>query len=305
MRARAGSQISPAVLALLIVVIALLTVPGICYAFGPGGGCTVLSDPSCTVTVTGPDRQGGGGGNEGAPVDRGGLRLTGCTNANPDHGCDPCPSNGAMPQNPGMCQAWAHNLFCSELNPTGMSPADWQSELRAFGCVANAFVPVNPAVLAQQALGTIRFPHPSGDRSPSPRLLYEGYPFTYVNLYTFFWTSGASWRTLSATASAGGVSATVTATPVELVFDPGNGDAAVSCDGPGRPWTPADGNGAPTGGACAYRYMKVTTSPITSTQTIVWKITWVGAGGTAGEIPSLSTSTSGRLQVLQIQVVNR
>jgi hypothetical protein len=49
----------------------------------------------------------------------------------------------------------------------------------------------------------------------------------------------------------------------------------------------------------------VTPSPITSTQTIVWKITWIGTGGTGGEIPSLSTSTSGRLQVLQIQVVNR
>ena len=305
MRARAGSLISPAVLVLLIVIIALLTVPAISYAFGPGGGCTILSDPSCTVTVTGPDRQSGSGGNEGAPVDRGGVRLTGCTNADPDHGCHPCPSNGTMPQNPGICQAWAHNLFCSELNPTGLSPADWQSELRAFGCVANAFVPVNPAVLAQQALGMIRFPHPSGDRSPRQMLLYQGYPFTYVNLYTFFWTSGASWRTLSATASAGGVSATVTATPVELVFDPGNGGTAVSCDGPGRPWTSADRNGAPTGDACAYRYMTVTTSPITSTQTIVWKITWTGAGGTAGQIPSLSTSTSGRLQVLQIQVVNR
>jgi hypothetical protein len=210
-----------------------------------------------------------------------------------------------MPQNPGICQAWAHNLFCSELNPTGLSAADWQSELRAFGCVTNTFVPVSPAVLAQRALGTIRFPHPSGDRSPSPTLLYQGYPFTYVNLYTFFWTGGASWRALSATASAGGVSATVTARPVALVFDPGNGAAAVSCGGPGRPWTSADGNGAPTDGACAYRYVRVTPSPITSTQTIVWKITWIGTGGTGGEIPSLSTSTSGLLQVLQIQVVNR
>jgi enoyl reductase len=103
----------------------------------------------------------------------------------------------------------------------------------------------------------------------------------------------------------GRVSATVTARPVALVFDPGNGGVAVSCDGPGRPWTSADGNGAPTDGACAYRYMRVTTSPITSTQTIVWKITWTGTGGTGGQIPSLSTSTSGRLQVLQIQVVNR
>jgi hypothetical protein len=67
----------------------------------------------------------------------------------------------------------------------------------------------------------------------------------------------------------------------------------------------SDGNGAPTDGACAYQYSKVTSGPITSTQTIVWQITWKGTGGTTGEIPSLSTSTSGQLQVLQVQVVNR
>ena len=305
MKARVGGQIVFAFASLLIVMLAFLAMPGVSYASGPGGGCTILSDPSCTVTVTGPGRQGGG--NEGAPVSGGGdqgVQLTGCTNTDPEHGCDPCPG-GQLSPNPGICQAWRHNLVCSQLNPAGLDPATWQSELQLFGCLANTFVPVNPAVLAQQALGTIRFPHPSGDRSPSPTLLYQGLPLTYVNLYTFYWTSAATWRTLSASASAGGVSATVTAAPVELDFDPGNGGPTVSCDGPGRPWTSADGNGAPTDGACAYQYLRVTTTPITSTQTIVWKITWIGTGGAGGEIPSLSTSTSGRLQVLQIQVVNR
>ena len=110
---------------------------------------------------------------------------------------------------------------------------------------------------------------------------------------------------MSATASAAGFSATVTARPVELDLDPGDGSDSVSCPGPGRPWQASDGNGAPTDGACAYQYTKVTSSPITSTQTLVWQITWVGTGNSSGEIPSLSTSTSGRLQVLQIQVVNR
>ena len=305
MRARVGAQIVFAVASLLIVMLAFLAPPRVSYASGPSGGCTILSDPSCTVTVTGPGGPGSGG-TEVGPVRGGGgnVQLTGCTNTDPEHGCDPCPGGQRSP-NPGICQAWRHNLVCSQLNPAGLDPATWQSELQLFGCVANTFVPVNPAVLAEQALGTIRFPHPSGDRSPSPTLLYQGLPLTYVNLYTFYWTSATTWRTLSATASAAGVAATVTARPVVLVFDPGNSGAAVSCDGPGRPWTSADGNAAPTDGACAYQYLRVTTSPITTTQTIVWKITWIGTGGTGGEIPSLSTSTSGRLQVLQIQVVNR
>ena len=110
---------------------------------------------------------------------------------------------------------------------------------------------------------------------------------------------------MSATASAAGMSATVTARPVALVFDPGDGSSPVSCPGPGRVWTAADGNGPPTGGACAYRYARVTPEPITSTQSIVWQITWVGTGNSGGQIPSLSTSTSGQLRVLQVQVVNR
>jgi hypothetical protein len=311
MKVTVGVRPAASLGAVLIVMLAFLAAQGAAsHAADPGGGCdSANNSPFCTVTATGPDGSGNNGGNEGTAVgggaSGGGVQLTGCTNVDPEHGCDPCPGNGTMPQNPGVCQTWAHNLFCSELNPTGLSAADWQSELRVFGCVANTFVRVNLPVLAQRALGTIRFPHPSGDRSPRLTLLYRGYPFTYVNLYTFFWTSGSSWRTLSATASAGGVSATVTARPVELVFDPGDGGAAVSCGGPGRPWMPADGNGAPTSAACAYRYVRVTRSPITSTQTIVWRITWIGTRGAGGEIPSLSTSTSGRLQVLQIQVVNR
>jgi hypothetical protein len=135
--------------------------------------------------------------------------------------------------------------------------------------------------------------------------MYRGYPFTYVGLWTFWWTSPSTWKTLTATASAAGFAATVTAEPIALVYDPGDGSAAVSCSGPGRPWTNADGNSAPSDGACGYQYTKVTGSgsPITSTESIVWKITWTGTGGSAGELPQLATSTSGQLNVMQIQTV--
>jgi hypothetical protein len=186
-----------------------------------------------------------------------------------------------------------------------MDPAAWRLLLRTQGCANNTFTPVNPAVLAQQALATIHFPKPSGDRSPRQTLSYQGYPFTYVNLWTYYWTDLASWHPLSATASLRGVSATVTARPVELDFDPGDGSPAVSCSGPGRPWVQVDGNAAPSDGACGYQYVKVSSGPITSTQTIVWQITWTGTGGTGDELPSLSTATSGQLQVLQIQTVTR
>ena len=135
---------------------------------------------------------------------------------------------------------------------------------------------------AQNAYRSIHFPKPSGDRSPSQDQTYRGYPFTYVGLWTWFWTNRASWRTLTATATDGDQSATVTASPVELVYDAGDGSGSQTCDGPGRAWTSVDGNAAPTGGGCAYQYHQVTSSPITSTQSIIWKITWIGTGNTAG-----------------------
>jgi hypothetical protein len=165
--------------------------------------------------------------------------------------------------------------------------------------------PPSPAVLAQAAAASLDLPKPSGHRSPDETNLFRGYGFTWVQLWTFWWTDPGTWRTVTATASVGGVSATVTATPVSLSYDPGDGSPAVSCVGPGRPWTDSDRYDPPSAGACGYQYRQVTDGPITATQTLTWHVTWTGSGGSGGVLPDMSTSTSGQIQVLQIQVVNR
>lgn len=278
--------------------------PTSAHADGNGGGCSV-NDPTCTVGVGSPGQPGNpgssGGGNGGGPV------TIGCHNTNPESGCNPCPPNVdlyKMPD-PQACMAWEHNLFCSELNPTGLSYAAWENTLRLENCWKNPYVAGSAAVAAQSALASISFPSPSGDRSPRTSLLYRGLPFTYVNLFTFYWTDPGSWRTLSATARDKNQSATVTATPMALNFDPGNGASGESCGGPGRPWQASDGNAPPTDGACAYQYRTVTSSPITSTQTLVWALAWKVSGNVPGLPATFSTSTTGQLQVLQVQVVNR
>jgi hypothetical protein len=309
---RTHPVVAIALAALLISMLAVLTAPS--ASADPGSGGCNPNDPSCTVGVGGGGSPGGpgsgsGGGGGGGPV------VAGCHNTDPTgNGCDPCysypngtPLNPGTPSDPAACTDFSQNLFCSQLTPagTGATYADWVSFLKTVNCWQNPYTPGSPVVAAQNALASIHFPSPSGDRSPNSSLRYQGYPFTYVNFWTFYWTSPDTWKTLTATATDKDQSATVTATPVELDFSPGDGGAPVACGGPGRPWAASDGNGAPTNGACAYQYSKVTSSPITSTQTIVWQITWKGTGGTTGEIPSLSTSTSGQLQVLQVQVVNR
>ena len=101
-----------------------------------------------------------------------------------------------------------------------------------------------------------------------------------------------------------GVSATVTATPTALVFDPGDGSAPVTCDGPGRPWTEADGSDPPSAGGCGYMYRAVTPNgPLTATTSIQWSVAWTSNVGAGGTFPVLTTQSSSSFLVEQIQVV--
>lgn len=111
------------------------------------------------------------------------------------------------------------------------------------------------------------------------------------------------WRARGATASAGGVSATVAVTPTRLTYSPGDGSGPVTCAGPGRGWTSADGNSRPSGGGCGYRYSQPTRSPVVSRQSIDWAVTWTASDGMSGTLPDLITSRRGPLMVLQIQSV--
>ena len=56
----------------------------------------------------------------------------GCHNTDPEHGCNPCPQNGTIPKDQAACDAWLMNLFCTELNPAGLTYQQWQSELRVY-----------------------------------------------------------------------------------------------------------------------------------------------------------------------------
>jgi hypothetical protein len=274
-------------------------------ALADGGGSCDPQLGTCDVRAGGGGGTGGGGG--------------GGTSGDP---CAPYPNAAYGDKPPKVSLTCADELqgkFCNAMlgdmldglkyasvnNLTPAQTALVNQNLAGGGCPPI----VTAATLAQQAYDSIIFPHPSGHRSPSEGQEYNGYPFTYVGLWTYFWTDPATWKSLTASASAAGLTATVIAKPVALSFDPGDGSPALSCDGPGRAWRESDGNSAPTDGACGYQYSTVSGPgyghPITSTQTILWKITWTGTGNTGGEIPELSTSTSGQLNVMQIKTVNR
>lgn len=290
--------------AFLVLTLLVVAVPA--AAEGGSGGCIVVYR-TCQVGVQlpgGTTRSGGSnGGTHGAPVE--GRSQNPCDHLVTSPACVSqfgCETAAIGWFNANSPQAFDLTML------TAAQLGSLNSALARQGCpplgAAAALPPPNPADVARLALASIVFPRPSGHRSPSESLRFKGYPFSWVSLWTYFWTDPGTWRTLSATATLRGVSATVTATPAELVFDPGDGSAAVSCAGPGHRWVDTDGSAAPADG-CGFQYRSVTSAPITARQTIVWKIGWSGTGNSAGQLPQMRTSTSGQLQVMQIQVVNK
>jgi hypothetical protein len=260
----------------------------------------------CVVTVR--SRGHGGGGESGTGGD-GGSR---CTDA----------SGGAVSCVRAGLGTWDQGLHCylrlMRPQPAKSDPV-WQGKTNGAVYLCTAWPPnttgieeiwladppsaVNPRALALDAERGLVLPQPTGHRSPDESQRFQGYPFTYVNLWTWFWTSPGTWRARSATAQAGRVSATVTVTPTRLTFDPGDGSGSVSCAGPGRAWSSADGNNAPSGGGCGYRYRTATNVPVVSTQSIRWSVMWTASDGASGMLPALTTSSSGQLMVLQIESV--
>jgi hypothetical protein len=233
------------------------------------------------------------------------------------HGSD---SNAATPESCVYEPAPAY--LAQALGIGGPLPGEWL----LFGCPGYDFGLANSAAIiwtnfvwvtdalqrsvvadvADQAESSIRLPSPVIEADPSGT--------TFVNLATWLWISPSVWHPLTATATAGGVAATATATPVRVEFTTGDG-GSVSCDGPGTPYDPREPSSAQTT-SCFHIYKSSSAdqeSPDGSpndaayfvTATITWSVTWhaVGAPG-GGSLPTLRTTASARLRVEQIESVD-
>ena len=251
---------------------------------------------------------GGAGGTVGievrSPGAPGGTRPGAGSAADPEIPLvDPCSTNPtgsacAASDHALYCWAWGTTFTEAGLPATGIGPL-----LQGVGCAPTMPV-ITPAMLAQRAYRLLRLPKPTIERSPDANNRDAGRPYTWVNLWTWFWTAPQTFTVQSKTVSAGAISATATARPVALVFDPGTGAASVNCPGPGRPWREADGDSAPSAGGCGFVYRHVSNG-VSATVAIQWTVTWTGSNGTSGQLPPLVTSATSTFAVQQVQVVNR
>lgn len=168
--------------------------------------------------------------------------------------------------------------------------------------------PPDPAVLAAQASGELPLPTPSPSFAPAST--------GYVNFPEWLWINPSIWHpivmTVSASNAGGTTTVTLTATPVDVVWNMGDTPTAPTvCDGPGIAYNTAIparrqvsycthtysmsslGQPSPDGNPNNDAY------PITIS--IQWRISWSGTGGASGSIPIMDSTARSTLRVEQIQ----
>ena len=155
---------------------------------------------------------------------------------------------------------------------------------------------VTPGELAQRAYNTLRLPKPLVGMSPP---YAEPGRFQIVNYPIWWWVE--NFAPLTQRTELGDVWAEVTATPVFSFFDGGEGAGGAQCNGPGVAWRhnlPSDYRLA-----CTYSYRRAA-DRVTAAITVTWNVTWIGSGGTGGELDPMQVVTPIPLTVYERQAVN-
>lgn len=179
------------------------------------------------------------------------------------------------------------------------------------GPAAAAGAPVlpTPGELAQQAYSQLRLPVPTPEHSPDLRLA-DGRAAVLVGEQTWLWTDGSRFRPQSRRLQVGPVWALVTATPVGLSFDPGDGASSVSCAGAGTAFVPGRDAARAASPTCGYQYQRSSADEpggvVTAEFGISWRVSWTGSTGTAaadGQLPDMTSRTTTVLAVAEAQAL--
>lgn len=162
----------------------------------------------------------------------------------------------------------------------------------------------SPSLIAQQAEKSIPLPLPGLEFNPSD--------YSVTNLATWLWIDPAMWHAYSASASAAGITATVTAAPVSVTWTMGDGSSGVVCAGPGVPYDqsiPSDQQST----YCSYVYRRSSAGEPTSggpnsasfpvAAIVTWQVSWTSSVGVSGVLPPLYTSATAARRVEQIESI--
>jgi hypothetical protein len=153
---------------------------------------------------------------------------------------------------------------------------------------------ITPEMLMEQALRELTPPKPEIVTAPPQGKI------GYVGLRQFFWAAPAQWRAISKKATAGPVWAEVTATPSMLTIHPGDGQATLTCRGPGVPYdrtkSPDEQNNK-----CTHVFTESSAGlPKSQYQvkaSVIWSAEWNGSGGSGGTLAPITTSATFPLRI--------
>jgi len=271
----AGRRLVPAA-ALLAAALAVPAAahPGEAYAAAAGraaalspagGGCAFQPVNGgfqflCADTSAVPGAPGSGGGGRGGPTSA----------------CTLTPLSAAQSSFLGLQPAPANHSFASITCP-GAQP---------FGGVtlvsnAAAVPAVTPQELSQVAVAELLIP-PLQPKTAPPRGRAG-----LVGLPEWFWIPRPAWGPISKTVTAGAVWARATASPQQIVFNPGGGLPGATCNGPGTAYQPALPPSAQHT-TCSYTYDQPSAgepgNAYAASVTVLWNVSWVGSGGTGGPV---------------------
>ena len=167
--------------------------------------------------------------------------------------------------------------------------------------VSGRFARYDPAdplggVLAAERAAAIareRLPLPDPDLHTSP----PADTAHLVGVPTWYWITDP-WTPRQASATLGGVTATVTAAPTRLHLDTGDGHQ-LSCDDAGTPWQPD------TTSTCTHTYQRSSRHTPTGryplTATVTWTTTWTATTGETGDLEPLTRTTTLELHIQEAQ----
>lgn len=223
------------------------------------------------------------------------------------------PGSAGTPSAPPQCVLVPDPSYGSLVGPGGPGPGEWMAiecdgqiplNMTANGLIN--WVPTgqpivgrapDPVAVAQQAEASIQLPGMGVGLNPST----DG----WVNFPEWFWLDSDRWHSYAATATVAGVSATATATPSYVTWQPGDG-GSLRCNGPGTAYDPNRAVGSQHSD-CTWTYRTDSAGEpggvYTVTATVHWTVSWAGAGA-GGVLPALTTTVTAHLAVGQIESVN-
>jgi hypothetical protein len=158
---------------------------------------------------------------------------------------------------------------------------------------------VTPGQLAQRAVDSMRLTGPDIGMAP------ERGKTGLVGLPVWMWTrvSATTWGPATATASVPGLSVTATANARKIMWNMGDGHTVI-CNGPGMPYTPAQG--ATKSPDCGHVYTRSSANQPNTLYTVrattTWDVTWTGGGQTGALTVTRSSTTQVRIGEMQVLV---